>query len=184
MSDNQNSEWEEVWDARIESLSKIFGAMDGALHSPHPFQLGGNADILRFPNHLDGTVYVTADLTGKPDEVYADYELMICVPEDSEWAASVISRLAPYTQEAYLHSGDTMDIDSAVPAGSMINALIFHTYSSFNMFGETYDVRLCLGITKDELSYKKSTDSDTLIKRLKEAGIYPMTDLSRKSILG
>lgn len=184
MPNNTDSDWEEVWDTRIEALCEILGELENVFHAPQPFQLGGNADVLRFPNHIEGNVYVTAELTGKPNEVYADYELMICTPGDSDWAANVISRLAPYTQEAYLHSGDTMDIDSATPEDSLINALIFDTYASFEMFGETFDIRLCMGITKDELQYKKDNDSDSLIKKLKNANIYPITDLTRKSVLG
>ena len=71
-------DWKEVWDARADALAKILGqGHDNVFHAPHPFALGGNADVMAFHHHLDGVVYVTAELTGKPDACYADYELMI-----------------------------------------------------------------------------------------------------------
>ncbi len=45
---------------------------------PQSFRLVGNADVRVFHKHIPGVVYVTTDLTGKPDACYADYELMIC----------------------------------------------------------------------------------------------------------
>jgi hypothetical protein len=153
-------------------------------HAPHPFILGGQADVVSFENHLHGVVYVTSELTGKPDATYTDYELMICSPVDGPWWPNVISRLAPYTQEAQILSGETMDIDSATPEDSKIKALLFDTYGTFTMFGTQYDIRLCLGITKDELQYKFEHGSEALLAKLKEAGVYPITDLNRASIFG
>jgi hypothetical protein len=92
--------------------------------------------------------------------------------------------LAPYTQEAQILSGETMDIDSATPEDSKIKALLFDTYGTFTMFGTQYDIRLCLGITKDELQYKFEHGSEALLAKLKEAGVYPITDLNRASIFG
>jgi len=72
-------DWEEVWDARADALTQVLGrAHDQLLHEVDPFALGGQADVIAFHHHLDGVVYVTAELTGEPDACYADYELMIC----------------------------------------------------------------------------------------------------------
>ena len=111
MDVSTEDDWEEVSDARAVALASVLGPGDGMLfHAPHPFALGGNADVLGFFQHLPGAVYVTAELTGKPDACYADYELMICHRAESDWGPNVISRLAPYTQQAYIGSGETMDI--------------------------------------------------------------------------
>lgn len=175
-------DWEEVWDARADALAKVLGAgPDQTFHAPHPFSLGGQADVVAFYHHLDGVVYVTAELTGK-SESYADYELMICHRSEQDWGPNVISRLAEYTQEAYIGDGESMDIDSATPADSRIKAFLFVTYSTFRLFDDEFDLRLCIGITKEELQFKMKHDGEKLLELLKRHGVYPFTDLERDSV--
>lgn len=178
-----DDDWEEVWDARADALAKVLGSgHDDALHAPHPFSLGGQADVMAFYHHLDGATYVTAELTGKPDRSYADYELMICHRTQQDWGPNVISRLAPYTQEAYIAAGESMDIDQATPPESKIKAFLFDTYGTFALFGQENELRLCIGITTPELQFKMKHGPDKLIERLKRAGVYPFTDLDRDSV--
>jgi len=107
--------WKEVWDARAEALARILGPVhDQLFHAAHPFHLGGQADVVAFYAHLLGVVYVTAELTGKLDARYADYELMICQRSPSDWSTNLISRLAPYTQQAHIGTGESMDIPLAL----------------------------------------------------------------------
>jgi Suppressor of fused protein (SUFU) len=176
-------DWQEVWDARVEALSRVLGqGHDQVFHAPHPFELGGQADVVAFYHHVPGVVYVTAELTGKPDACYADYELMICQRSTSNWGANVISRLAPYTQQAYIGAGESMDIDAATPPESLIKAFVFDTYRAFTLYGREFDLRLCLGITKAELEFKMEHGAEKLLARLKNHGVYPYTDLERDTI--
>jgi hypothetical protein len=180
---DDDDDWEEVWDARATALSEALGSdHDELLHSPHPFSLGGHADVIVFNHHLNGVVYVTAELTGKPDASYADYELMICHRAPQDWGPSVISRLAPYTQEAYIAGGESMDIDQATPPESRIKAFLFDTYRTFTLFGRVNELRLCVGITKPELEFKLKHGADELLALLKTHGVYPFTDLERDSV--
>jgi len=184
MSENDEGDWEEVWDARAEALATALGSgHDNVYHAPHPFSLGGQADVMAFYHHLDGVVYVTAELTGKPDASYADYELMVCHrTRDEDWGPNVISRLAPYTQEAYIAAGESMDIDQATPPESKIKAFLFDTYRTFTLFGQDNELRLCIGITKAELEFKMEHGADKLLELLKQRGVYPFTDLERESV--
>jgi hypothetical protein len=178
-----DDDWQEVWDHRADALSRVLGAdYDNVLHAPHPFSLGGNADVLVFPLHPSGVTYVTAELTGKPDANYADYELMICHRLPDDWGPEVISRLAPYTQEAYIGAGESMDIDNASPADSKIKAFLFDTYATFTLFGQPNELRLCIGITKPELEFKLRHGAEPLLERLRRHGVYPFTDLERESV--
>ena len=179
-----DDDWEEVWDARADALARVLGSShDKVYHAPHPFSLGGQADVIAFHHHLDGVVYVTAELTGKPDSRYADYELMVChrSPEE-DWGPNVISRLAPYTQEAYIGAGESMDIDQATPPESKIKAFLFDTYGTFTLFGHANELRLCIGITRPELEFKLKYGAEKLVDRLKRNGVYPFTDLGRDSV--
>jgi len=178
-----DDDWEEVWNARTTALEKVFGSgHDNVYHAPHAFSLGGNADVIAFEHAMDGVVYVTADLTGKPDASYADYELMICHRARDDWGPNVIGRLAEYTQEAYIDAGESMDIDQATPPESQIKAFLFDTYGTFTLFGNDNQLRLCIGITKPELQYKLKHGADKLLELLKRDGVYPFTDLDRDSV--
>jgi hypothetical protein len=183
-ADEPGDDWQCIWDERANGLCETLGAsIAGVWHARHPFALGGQADLVAFDDHIEGRVYVTAELTGKPGCTYADYELMICHRDHTIWGADIISRLAPYTQQAYIGAGETMDIGDASPPESLIKALIFDTYRTFGMFGQVYELRLCIGITKDELQFKFDQGPDALLARLRQAGVYPYTDLNRSSVL-
>jgi hypothetical protein len=174
-----------IWDTRAEALCEALGSgYSNVWHCPHPFALGGNAEVMQFDEHIPGTVYVTVDLTGTPANTYADYELMICHRDKCTWGAEIVSRLAPYALKAYMARGETMDIEEATPPDSPIKALIFDTYRTFQMYGATYELRLCIGITKDELQYKFDHGGELLLAKLKAGGVYPYTDLARESVLG
>ena len=75
-----------------------------------------------------------------------------------------------------------MDIASATPQDSRIEAFVFDTYRTFTLFGRDFELRLCLGITKAELSFTMEHGADELLVRLKRHGVYPYTDLDRESI--
>jgi len=182
MGDTGEDDWEEVWDARADALAGMLGGHDDVFHAPHPFALGGQAEVMSFHHHLDGVVYVTAELTGKPTASYADYELMICHRSPQDWGPNVISRLAPYTQEAYIASGESMDIDATTPPESRIKAFLFDTYASFSLYGQDNELRLCIGITKPELEFKHQHGAERLLDLLKRHGVYPFTDLERDSV--
>jgi hypothetical protein len=184
MGATDEDDWEEVWDARLAAISDVLGnPYENVYHAAHPFALGGQADVAAYPARPHGVAYVTVELSGKPDACYADYELIICHRQPSDWGPNVISRLAPYTQQAYIHPGDSMDIDSATPADSEIKAFIFDNYASFRLFDSTFQLRLCLGITKAELKYKMDSGADRLLALLKDGGVYPFTDLIRGSVV-
>ena len=183
MGVSAEDDWREVSDARAAALAIVLGPGDGMIfHAHQPFALGGNADVLGFFQHLPGAIYVTAELTGKPEACYADYELMICHRAASDWGPNVISRLAPYTQQAYISAGETMDIDDATPRNSRIKAFLFDTYAPFTLFNHEFDLRLCLGITKQELQFKIDHGPHKLLERLKRYGVYPYTDLERDNV--
>lgn len=124
-----DDEWQKVWDARVTALAAILGKpADHVLHAVVPFQLGGSADVLPFPDYVPGMTYVTADLTGEDTEQQpsglGNYELMICTRQKLQKAADLISNLARYTTKAVLEPGETMDLGTYL-GDSTIRALLF-----------------------------------------------------------
>ncbi len=176
-------DWEKVWNARADALAHVFGpGHDQVYHAVLPFAFGGQADVLAFHHHLHGVVYVTAELTGKSDACYSDYELMVCHRSPQDWGPNVISRLTPYTQQALIVAGESMDIDATTPPESQIKAFLFDTYATFTLFRRENELRLCIGITKPELQFKLQHGSEKLLELLKRHGVYPFTDLERSSV--
>jgi len=186
----EENEWQKVWDARIAALAPILGTpTDRVFHAPVPMYLGGFADVLPFPHYVPGMTYVTADLTGEdvgqlPSSL-GNYELMVCVREELPRAADMISRLARYTCEAELEAGETMDLPDFF-SESVIKALLFaHPADQpvqFEFLGTQYGLLLCIGITAEELAFRRANGSDALLAVLKQRGVFPYTVLQRESV--
>jgi hypothetical protein len=184
------NEWEKVWDARIAALTLILGEPAAFVyHAVEPLYLGGNADVLAFPDYVPGMTYVTADLTGEdvgqlPSSL-GNYELMICVREKLPRAADMISLLARYTCESILEPGHTMDLPDFFQ-DSVIKALLFaHPEAGpvcFEFLGASYGLLLCVGITSEELAFARSNGPDELLALLKQRDVFPYTVLQRDSV--
>lgn len=172
-----------------ESIEKILGKADEVvMHSSVPFDLGydigGGADIYLYKNHVDGIVYVTGDLIGQEQEPSdaGNYELMICHRNEEEWGPNLISELAYCTLDTSINSGETMGIGAYALPENTIKAIIFDAYAGFYIESKKYGLMLAIGITEDELEWAKRHGGSELVRKLKERGIVPMTDLKRKSI--
>lgn len=186
----QNDEWQKIWDARIAALTPILGKpADTVLHAVIPFQLGGAADVLPFPDFTPGITYVTAEMTGedvgqRPTSL-GNYELMICARQELQKAGDLISNLARYTCDAELEPGETMDLGTFF-GDSTIRALLFthprEQAAHFEFLGQRYGLLLCIGITAEELAFKEVHGSESLLVLLREHGVYPYTTLDRPSV--
>ncbi|QVL34616.1 suppressor of fused domain protein [Telmatocola sphagniphila] len=180
-------DWQHWWDNRLRALEEVFGPQDEQVfHSLIPFDVGGVADVLVFKHHLDGVVYVTADLIGSQEQLpteVGNYELMMCHRGESEIGPNLISKLAVYTCEDRLKPGDTMNIERAAPVGSTVTALLFLKYADLTVLDQKAGVLLCMGITSDELDWCQLGRTNELIRALKKQKVYPFTEWRRKSVL-
>jgi hypothetical protein len=191
MANEDRDDWSELWDARVASLERVLGkSSDHVLHGVTPFffgfEMGGAADIIPFYKHVDGVVYVTAELIGcekQKQNSMGNYELMICHRNEFDWGHDIIGRLAFYTLDAVIKLGDTMDIGSATPDEATVQALLFDNYATFEVLGQPAGLMLCIGITEGELAHSRSEGSASLIQSLKAGNVYPFTDLYRASIV-
>ena len=173
-----------------ENIERILGKADNiVLHSAVPFKYGyemdGRADVYQYRNHINGVVYVTGDLIGQKQKASdaGKYELMICHRTDQKWGPNLISALSYYTLDSSINSGETMDIGGFASSENTVKAIIFDKYAGFNIGLKKFGLMLVLGITEDELEWKRRYGGSKLIEELKAKNIYPFTDLMRKSIL-
>jgi Suppressor of fused protein (SUFU) len=186
-ADTSDDNWQKTWDARLAVLEAELGKSDDKIAtSLVPIYLGGGADVLTFKNHVDGVAYVTAGLIGggsQQQSELGEYELLMCFREESEWAPSLLSRLAPYTFETALKPGETMDIAPAMPKDSTIAALLFVAYRQFIVNETKARVLLCIGITESELAECQTNGPNAVLARLKDSGVFPFTDMRRRSVI-
>jgi suppressor of fused protein SUFU len=183
-----SDDWTAWWDARMTAMRNVLGDADGMVgHATIPFEvgaeLGGAADIVYFRTHVPGVVSVTSELIGRDAQLensLGNYELAICHRDDEPWGPGLISRLALYTLEAVLEPGETMDIATATPEGSTIAAFLFQEFARFEVLGRRAGILLCLGITSEELALCRSGKSGEVERSLRDAGVYPYTDLYRE----
>jgi suppressor of fused protein SUFU len=185
--EDDKDEWKLWWDARLAVMEGVLGKSDDMVgHATIPFDIGGAADIVCFHHHVNGIVSVTAELIGCDEQIknrLGNYELMICQRQKDDWGDNLISQLAQYTLDSKLEPGETMDIGSAVPDGATIAALLFFKYATFRVRGRKCGLLLCLGITADELAAAHAGRRDAVEQALVESGVYPFTDVARKSVL-
>jgi hypothetical protein len=181
------------WRPRVKALEKILGPQgDTDLHAPIFFdmgaEMGGAPDLHTFPRHKKGVVaYVTAELIGRDNQIpgeLGNYEIVICLPRDfePEVAATILTPLAYYTLEQALNPGDTSDLGELVE-GSSLTALLFSDYGRFTVLDRPCGLLLCMGITRREAKYKAKQPPGTLERRLRESGVYPVTDFARESVI-
>ena len=190
MEEHQD-EWEELWGERLAVLQAQFGAADDAVgHAAVPLRLGpeagGAADVLYFRNWTPGRLSVTAELLGfddQPANALGQYELAVCHRDDEGWGPNLISLLANYTFDCALEPGETMGIESAVPDGSDVVALLFCDLARFDFRDAPAGVLLCIGITREELDACHADRGDEVLAALKAAGVFPYTDLRRPSVM-
>jgi hypothetical protein len=188
---SDSEDWTQLWDARIAALENVLGKQDAHhLHGVIPFQagpeLGGAADVIRFRHHVIGIVYVTSELIGcneQKQNSLGNFELMVCHPEEDDWGPWIIGQLAHCTLDTELNPNETMDMESAVPDGSTIKAMLFDGYAQFEVFGSKCGILLCLGLTGTELEYCHREGCEAIITKLKAESIYPFTDLYRNSVV-
>jgi hypothetical protein len=184
---------EKWWQPRVKALEKILGLQgDMDLHAPIFFdfgsELGGAPDVHTFTRHKKGVVaYVTAELIGRdnqPANKLGNYEVMICLPEEIETdvAATILTPLAYYSLEQPLNPGDTSDLGELVE-GSKLTALLFSDYGRFTVLGRQCGLLLCIGITQREAKYAAKQPAGALERKLRDEGVYPVTDFERESVV-
>ena len=184
MSEEEN--WEEWWGGLIQGMEQFFGACDdNALHAAIPFSvgqdLGGCPDVVSFSKYIEGTLYVTVDLTDseQPPNADGNYELAIAHDGEELWGVDFICQLAFNTLGSTINDGETLDISLDTPADSTIDGFIFRRIAKFDVLGHPCSVICCVGITESELKFCQENGSAKLIEKL--GSDYIVTDLYRES---
>ena len=189
MPDPVAIDYRKLYDAFVTVLERELGRKEeSVIHAIMGFEFGGPPDLLLFRNApgVKGTFYVTSDLLffdRQPKNSLGRYELAICLPKESVWAEHVLFKLSQATVEEVFDVGHTADISAWLDPSCSIKGLLFTRLVSFDFEGLAFGALLCVGVTRDELEFALKNGSEAVIKRLKAAGIFPVTDIERTSVI-
>ncbi len=199
-------EHESHYEGKKVSLESILGPMHGIVgHAIIPFQVGGAVDMYYFPNGIPGTGFATMELiepdgTGPKPNRIGTYELVAftkqSITTDEEQnenhpfnkierrICGIFTTTGFYSYEAVLNPGETCE----VPAGEREpnRCLIFDEYAPngkpFTIDGKKHCLLLCLEVFRSEMEHAMANGSEIVLKKLKEAGHYPYSDLNRSPV--
>ncbi|MCD9017138.1 suppressor of fused domain protein [Parachryseolinea silvisoli] len=199
-----DEEFEKHYELKSQGLEKILGkSHDVVGHAIIPFEIGGAVDMYYFPNALEGTGFATMELiqpdgTGPIPNRNGTYELVAFtklnyVSDTTETNAfNLIERrtcgtftaIGNYSLEAKLEPGETIEI----PEDDKPNkCLIFDEYKpdnkDFIIGDKEHGLLLVIEVFRNEMEYAMENGSSELLKKLKEKGFYPYSDLDRPSVI-
>ena len=159
-----------------------------------------------FPNGIPGTGFATMELIEpdgsgpKPNRI-GTYELVaftrLRMPLDDATKdadhpftkmelrmRSVLTQVGRYSFEAVLNPGETCEIPGK--DGKREHCLIFDEYrkgnAQFEIDGKRHCLLLCIEVFCSEMEYAMKNGSAVVLKKLKEAGHYPYSDLDREPV--
>jgi len=96
----------------------------------------------------------------------------------------VLTTIGRYSYEAVLNPGETCEIPGY--KGGPTTCLIFDEYKKngvdFEINGKRHCLLLCIEIFRSEMEYAMKNGSAAVLKKLKEKGYYPYSDLDREPI--
>jgi hypothetical protein len=175
--------------------------------SPVPSQLGGGATTFAtFPDAVPGgVVYCTSELTGDwgsgqltGPPTNTEYELCIVVKPDSPLApqvqdgqigtighvGSLLHDLATFSKQRHFEHGETAGPlhPSLNPMSCALFVDLTNSKKPFEYLGSRYGIMLVILITNAEHAYLSMRGAPALIKALRAAGTFPISDLSRKPL--
>lgn len=205
MSTGHESKYTEVLGRRIAALDAIFGKRALYIASPVPFYLGGDATIIAYADYLQGhTVYCTSEMTGnwgagqKPGPI-GEFELVMVLPNGSPlaptsaegglirkgWLGVTLHGFAKYSTQVTLAPGDL--------AGPLPDAFSPHTHLllvdltagrvKFGFGDRQYGLVLLISISEPERKFHAEHGGAALLKLLRQAGTFPVTNPARRNVV-
>lgn len=100
------------------------------------------------------------------------------------WFCRLLTAIARDALKAEIQPGDAYEFPAE--EGEPAHYVIFDRFDSggqlFEVEGKKYGLLLCLEIFPSELEYAQTHGTEALIARLKEAGVYPYSDLDRQPV--
>lgn len=200
-----DQEFELDYEEKSQGLENVLGKMhDMVGHAIIPFSIGGAMDMYYFPNHIKGTGFATMELlepdgTGPLPNNLGTYELVaftkydINSNENEQTPFNLIERkicgifttIGFYSKEAVLKPNDTCEVPNGENEEN--TCLVFDLYQpdnkEFKIGNRRHHLLLCIQVFRNEMEFARANGTEELLKKLKEAGYYPYSDLDRQPVV-
>ncbi len=198
-------EYELDYELKSKGLEGVLGKMHNIVgHAIIPFAIGGAVDMYYFPNHIKGTGFATMELlepdgTGPLPNRLGTYELVAFTKidynniEDPQASFNLIERkvcgffttIGFFSRQAVLNPNETSEVPN--DEGQENTCLVFDLYhpnnNEFRIGERKHHLLLCLQVFRSEMEFSRANGSGELLKKLKEAGHYPYSDLDREPVV-
>jgi hypothetical protein len=199
-----DEEFDEHYEMKSKALEDILGKSHNLVgHAIIPFEIGGAVDMYYYPNGIKGTGFATMELiqpdgTGPVPNRNGTYELVAFtkIPYSSDTTEThpfnlierrtcgIFTAIGSYSFEAKLEPGETLEIPEDDGPNKCI---VFDDYKpdnkEFSIGNQKLGLLLVIEVFRDEMEYAMENGSQKLLKRLKEKGYYPYSDLDRPSVI-
>lgn len=197
-------EYELDYKQKSKGLEDLLGKMHGLVgHAIIPFSIGGAVDMYYFPNHIKGTGFATMELlepdgTGPLPNRLGTYELVAFTKhdynnnDDTQTPFNLIERkvcgifttIGFFSRQAVLNPNETCEVPNGV--GEENICLVFDLYQpdnkEFRIGERKHHLLLCVQVFRSEMEFSRANGNEELLKKLKEAGHYPYSDLDRQPV--
>jgi hypothetical protein len=184
-------------------MEKILGKEhDMVMHAIIPYAVGGGLDLYYYPNGIEGVGIATKELSDNPNQgstndVFDLYEFAMFTrfPLDLDQAKdrktefgkahsninAVLNIFAPYSAQATLNPNETCEFpeDMEEMGGKCFILDAFNSEVSTDQFG----IMVVIEIYRSEMDYARENGGEQLIKKLKDQGYHPYSDLNRKPVV-
>lgn len=159
-----------------ETLFAIIGFDAGG---PLNFSTIGNTPTAEF------ITYISCELSVRKEQKPASfgrYELLTSC-NDQQWVRSKLTALAHTSMEMKFGHRHTIDIAACSESDEVIQGVICEREATARIDGKKYGVMRVIGVTRPELDFGVKRGIPQLLKKLKDAGVYPHTNVIRESVI-
>jgi len=168
-------------------VSAALGPFDRAQLTPQvPFSEGGPVNIATVgrDRRAQFVTYVTCELScycnQRPSPV-GPFEILLTA-NDQGWAQTVLSALGRLSFDDELDQGHSVNVGRLLGPTASLQAVIFERFSTSKIGNRHYSILRAIGITRPEMEWCLRFSPVALVKRLKQFGLYPNSDVRRGSI--
>lgn len=164
-------------------IEKRIGTLDPAtIMAIVGFDCGGPVSLNTVGRGRDKFVtYVTCELAVRKEQKpakFGRYEAMMNCDEE-RWAHHVLTKIGQMSMERPFGHGHTIDISRVVKRGVRLQGLVVEEFARVRINRKGYCLLRFHGVTGSELRFAMANGTNTLLERLKRAGIYPNTSIRR-----
>jgi len=177
---------EAFYRALFEPVLAALGPFDPlTLTSVIGFSAGGPVSLMTIGRGGGRPVtYVTCELACYADQrpsSVGPFEVLISSSEET-WARTAASCIGLLSLEAEVDHLHTIDLASRVDPSENLQGVILERFSSSQIAGTRYGILRAIGVTRPELEWCLVHSVEELLERLKEANVYPVSDIDRASV--